>query len=66
MLKCLKLHQFLDGVARHFPTDKHAKLHHLATLFNNTNTVRKPEQGDQIVHRVFCQPFTKSCQITND
>jgi len=44
-------------------------LHHLATLFDNTNAVSKPEQGDQIVHGGCCQTFTKSCdihcQITN-
>jgi len=45
-------------------------LHHQATLFDNTNAVSKPEHGDQIVHGVFCQTFTKSCQfhcqITNN
>jgi len=37
-------------------------LHHLATLFDNTNAVSKPKKGDQIMH-VFCQTFTKSCQF---
>jgi len=41
-------------------------LHNLATLFDNTNVVSKPEQSDQIVCDVFCQTFTKSCQITNN
>jgi len=35
-----------------FPTHMHVKvhgvvLHHLTTLFDNTNAVRKPEHGDQ-------------------
>jgi len=58
-----------------FPTHEVEKLHHfykdcaalhnLSTLFDNTNAVSKPEQSDQIVYGVFCQTFTKSCQITN-
>jgi len=32
-----------------FATDKHAKIHHLATLFDNTNAVSNPEKGDQLV-----------------
>jgi len=48
-----------------FPTHKRAKLHRLATVFDNTNAVSKPE-GGQIVHSVFCPTFTKSCQITNN
>jgi len=48
------------------PTHKHAKLHNLTTLFDNTNVVSNPEKGDQIVRGVFCQTFTKSCQITNN
>jgi len=47
-----------------FPTHKHAKLHYLATLFDNIIVLSNPEQSHQIVHRVFCQTFTKSCQIT--
>ena len=47
-------------------THKHAKLHNLATLFDNTNVVGNPEKGDRIVRGVFCQTFTKSCQITNN
>jgi len=35
-------------------------------MFDNTNAVSKPEQDDQIVHGVFCQTFTKTCQITNN
>jgi len=45
-----------------FPRHKHAKLHrfckngvvlhHLATLFDNTSAVSKPEHDDQIVHGV--------------
>ena len=31
------------------PTHKHAKLHHLATLFDSTNAVSNPEKDDQIV-----------------
>jgi len=27
-------------------------LHHLATLFDNTNAVSKPEMGDQIVNGI--------------
>jgi len=27
-------------------------LHHLATLFENTNEVSKPDKGDQIVHGI--------------
>jgi len=56
-----------------FPTHEVEKLHHfykdcaalhnLSTLFDNTNAVSKPEQSDQIVYGVFCQTFTKSCQI---
>ena len=49
-----------------FPSHKHAKLHHLATLFNDTNVVSNPVKGDQIVRDVFCQTFAKSCQITNN
>jgi len=49
-----------------FPTHKHAKLHHLATLFDNTNAVSNPGQGDQIVQGVFCQTITKYCQITKN
>jgi len=49
-----------------FPTHKHAKLHHLATLFDYTNVVSNYEKGDQIVRGVLCQTFTKSCQITNN
>jgi len=30
---------------------------------NPSLTVSKPEQCDQIVNGVFCQTFTKSCQI---
>jgi len=48
-----------------FPTIKNANIHHLATLFNNTNAASDPEESDQIGHGVFCQIFTKSCQITN-
>ena len=33
-------------------------LHHLATMFDNTDVVSKPEEGDQIVHVVFWQTFT--------
>jgi len=33
-----------------FPTQKHAKLHHLATTSDNTNVVSNPEKGDQTVH----------------
>jgi len=39
-------------------------LHHLATLFDNTKAVSKPEQGDQTVHGVFCQMFTQFSQFT--
>ena len=49
-----------------FPTHKHAKLDHLATLFDNTNVVSDYKKGDQIVRGVFRQTFTKSCQITNN
>jgi len=45
-----------------FPTNMHVKLHHLwkngvvlhhlATLFDNTNAVSKPEKGDQIVYGI--------------
>jgi len=37
-----------------FPTRMHVKvvLHHLATLFDNTNAVGKPERVDQIVHGI--------------
>jgi len=50
-----------------YPAHKHVKLpfsqkdffvengvvlHHLATLFDNTNAVSKPEHGDQIVQGV--------------
>jgi len=43
----VKLHQFckkffFNGTA----------LHQLATLFNNTNAVSKPEHGDKIVHDI--------------
>jgi len=38
--------------------------HHLATLFDNTNTVSKHEQGDLVSARCFRQTFTKSCQIS--
>jgi len=62
--KRLKLHQFFDGVARNFSYTQACK-NHLATLFDNTNAVSKPEQGDQIqiVHGAFCQTFTKFSQI---
>ena len=57
-------------MARIFPTHKHAKLHHLTTLFDNTNVVSHPEKGNQIARGVFWQTFTKSChmhfQITNN
>jgi len=46
-----------------FPTHKIAKLHHLTTLFDNTNAVSNPEKGAQIACGEFCQTFTKSCQI---
>jgi len=59
-----------------FPTQEIEKLQHftkwcsitqfLATLFDNTTVVSKPEQSDQNVHGVFCQTFTKSCQIANN
>jgi len=44
-LKLRRIKQFFDGVARIFPTHKHTKLHHLATLFHNTNVVSNPEKG---------------------
>jgi len=37
--------------------------HHLAALFNNTNAVSKPRQGDSA--RYILQTITISCQITN-
>ena len=40
-------------------------LHHLATPFDNTNALSKPERGDQIVRCVFCQTITKFCCISN-
>jgi len=53
-----------------FLTHKHVKLqpffvvlHHLATLFDNTNAVIKPEQDDDFVHCVFFRTFMKFCQI---
>ena len=45
-----------------FSTHKDGNLHHMATLFDNTNAGSKPEQGDQIVHGVFCPTSTKSHQ----
>jgi len=66
LFKRFKLHRITTIFrceARIFPTHKYAKLHRLATLFNNTNVVSNPEKGDQIVHGVFCQTFTKSCEI---
>jgi len=49
------------SMVRHenFHTNKHANLHHLATLLNNTNAVSNPEKGDHTVHGVFCLTFTK-------
>ena len=60
--KRLKLHQFFD-LHEIFPTHKHAELHQLAKFFDNTNAVSNHEKVDQIVRGVFCQIFTKSCQI---
>jgi len=65
VLERLKLHQFFDSVARNFSFTQACKitpflliffvkngvvLRRLATLFDNTNAVSKPEHGDQIVH----------------
>jgi len=69
MSKRLKLHRittiFWRCGTNLFPTHNHAKLHHLATLFDNTNgnMVSNPEKGNHIVRGVFCLIFTKSCQI---
>jgi len=41
-------------------------LHHLATLFDNTNVISKREQGEQFVHGAFCQTITKSCLISSN
>jgi len=37
-------------------------LHHLATLFNNTNAVSKPQQGDRLC-TVYCAKHYETCQI---
>jgi len=59
VLKRLKLHQFFMVWHELFPSHKHAKLHHLETPLDNTSAGSKSDQGDQIVHGVFCQTFTK-------
>ena len=73
LLKRLKLHLittifrwWYTKFSRHIHTHKHAKLYHLTTLFDNSNAVSNHEKGDQIVRGVFCQTFTKSCQIINN
>jgi len=49
--KHIKMHHFVkNGVV----------LHHLAILFNNTNAVSRPEQGDQTVHGVLCQTIRQN------
>jgi len=57
VLKRLKLHHFCKNVV---------VSQHLATLFDNSNAVRMPAQGDQIGHGVFWQTYPKSCQITSN
>jgi len=69
VVKRLKLHQFFDYVARKFSCTQACKitpflknglvlvlvvLHHLATPFDNTNAVSKPELTDHIIYGVFC------------
>jgi len=38
-------------------------LHHLTSLFDNTNAVCKLEQDDQIVHCVFCQRLRNPAKL---
>ena len=68
LLQRLKLHR-ITAIFRwcgtNFSYTQACKLHHLATLFDNTNVISNPEMGGQIVRGVFCQTFTKSCQISN-
>ena len=81
VLKHLKLHQTAPISqwygTKFFSTHVVEKLHHFTKILQKWcsitqtgNTVRqqecgKPEQSDQIVHGVFFQAFTKSCQIIN-
>ena len=66
LLKRLKLHQitrifrwsgttfFLQTCMQNYTifVKNGVVLHHLATLFENTNEVSKPDKGDQIVHGI--------------